>query len=288
VSNQDINNDVSLSAANRRELREDFRHAISNPSFTDAAVILVGSSRRGHEQKHHMSFLDRAVASKLNYWLGFVADGITASFFLLCGAFANRASWASCGVSIATGAFSWSLIEYSGHRWLFHLVGSAAHQGHKRHHDEPSELLAIPWFTATIVAFALWFALRAVILKGPASFYMAALTMSYLYYGAVHHLYHQIDCTLPLGNILKYRRAYHRIHHKLERANYGVTTAFWDKVFGTHYQSNRSHVSSILRFWKEPHFPSAKIVRAGAAPGRESNPRCLTNHGRCFDVTKTL
>ena len=44
-----------------------------------------------------MSLLDRVLGSKLNYWFSFVADGITASFFVLLGVFANTTSWASRG-----------------------------------------------------------------------------------------------------------------------------------------------------------------------------------------------
>ncbi len=186
-----------------------------------------------------MSLLDRVVASKLNYWFSFVADGITASFFLLRGVFATTGNWASCAVAMATGALSWGLLEYSGHRWFFHLGGSPADGGHMRHHDEPDELLAMPWFATTIVAFALWFVLRVVILDGPASFYMAALMAGYISYETLHHLYHHININALPSKLLKRSRANHRIHHKMRDTNYGVTTTFWDRVFGTHYQSKR-------------------------------------------------
>ena len=108
-----------------------------------------------------------------------------------------------------------------------------------RHHDEPDELLAMPWFATTIVAFALWFGLRVVIPDGPASFYMTALMTGYISYGTLHHVYHHINITVRPGKLLKRSWANHKIHHKMPDTNYGVTTTFWDRVFGTHYQSRR-------------------------------------------------
>jgi hypothetical protein len=64
---------------------------------------------------------------------------------------------------MVSGAISWGLVEYGWHRWFFHLEGSPAHRGHMRHHDDPDELLAMPFFATTLVALALWFVLRALI-----------------------------------------------------------------------------------------------------------------------------
>ena len=186
-----------------------------------------------------MSLLDRIVGSRLNYWFSFVADGITAVFFLLWGVFAYTGNWVSCAVAMAVGALSWGLLEYVCHRWFFHLPGSSAHKGHMRHHDAPAELLAMPWFAMTMLSFALWFVLRVVILDGPASFYMAAFMAGYISYGTLHHLCHHIKVTALPGKLLKRSRAYHRIHHKMPGTNYGVTTTFWDRIFGTHYQWRR-------------------------------------------------
>jgi hypothetical protein len=93
-----------------------------------------------------MSLPDRVVGSRVNYWFGFGADGITDLFFLLRGVLATTGSWVSCAVATAAGALPWGLLEYCGHRWFFHLPGSPAHKGHMRHHDEPNELFAMPWF----------------------------------------------------------------------------------------------------------------------------------------------
>jgi sterol desaturase/sphingolipid hydroxylase (fatty acid hydroxylase superfamily) len=186
-----------------------------------------------------MSLLDWIVGSRLNYWFSFVADSITAVFFLLWGVFAYTGNWVSCAVAMAIGALSWGLLEYSGHRWFFHLPGSPAHKGHMRHHDEPAEFLAMPWFATTIVAFALWVVLRVVITDGPASFYMAALMAGYISYGTLHHVYHHININVLPGKLLKSSWANHKIHHKMPGTNYGVTTTLWDRIFGTHYQSRR-------------------------------------------------
>ena len=193
-----------------------------------------------------MSSLDRIVGSKLNYWFSFVVDSSTAVFFLLRGVFAYTGNRVSCTVALALGALSWGLLEYSCHRWFFHLPGSLAHQGHMRHHDEPDGLLAMPWFATTIVAFALWFVLRGVIPDGPAAFSMTALMTGYISYGTLHHMYHHVNINVLPGQLLKRSWANHQIHHKRPTTNYGVTTTFWDRVFGTHYPS-RAHASTSPR-----------------------------------------
>ena len=197
-----------------------------------------------------MSKLDRVVGSRVNYWFGLAADGNTGLFFLLCGVLANTGSWVSCAVALAAGALAWGLLEYCGHRWFFHLPGSPAHKGHMRHHDEPDELFAMPWFATTIVAFALWFVLRVAIPDGPASFFMAALIAGYISYGTVHHVNHHVNINVLPAKLLKRSRANHRIHHKMPDTNYGVTTTFWDLVFGTHYQSKIIHAFQTLRVGK--------------------------------------
>ena len=61
----------------------------------------------------------------------------------------------------------------------------------------------------------------------------------YISYGTPHHLDHHININALPGKLLKRSRANHRIHHKMRDTNYGVTTTFWDRVFGTHYQSKK-------------------------------------------------
>ena len=65
-----------------------------------------------------------------------------------------------------------------------------------------------------------------------ASAVSCGLMLGYLWYISVHHMIHHWHPTHPSYlYTLKRRHAVH--HHVDENANFGVTSIFWDRVFGT-------------------------------------------------------
>jgi len=183
-----------------------------------------------------MSLVSRMVESRTNYWFSFFADSSLTVIFFVAGV-AAFGGWLGCLLAILLGGLSWGLVEYSFHRWFFHLKGSPAYASHLRHHEEPDELIAMPWFVTTVIVVLLWLLLRLFLPVSPASFFMATVTAGYVFYGLLHHVFHHLDINVMPGKLLRRAWSYHKIHHALPASNFGVTTSFWDRVFGTHYRS---------------------------------------------------
>lgn len=146
-----------------------------------------------------------------------------------------------CGVCL------WSLIEYLLHRFLFHLdkwlpdnrVGLTLHfLLHGIHHYLPMDryrlvmpptmfvILAAPfWKLAHTVFFYNWFAAVQVFCGG---------VFGYVCYDLTHYFLHHRN--LPL--YYKELKKYHLQHHYADFENgFGVTSRFWDRVFGTELET---------------------------------------------------
>ena len=135
---------------------------------------------------------------------------------------------ATCGV----GLMSWTLIEYIIHRFVFHVVPPAL-QMHLDHHAEPGATIGTPiWLSAA--AFALGGFLPIWSYSGfeTASGGLAGLLLGYIWYVVVHHAVHhwRIEPTSWLYTA-KLRHTTH--HYRSDDCNFGVTTGFWDWMFGT-------------------------------------------------------
>ncbi|KAK5662840.1 hypothetical protein OQA88_6251 [Cercophora sp. LCS_1] len=137
----------------------------------------------------------------------------------------------------------WSLIEYVMHRFLFHLdewlpdnrVGITLHfLLHGVHHYLPMDkyrlvmpptlfvALALPFWKLAHTLFAFdWYFATTVYCGG---------VFGYICYDLTHYFLHHQN--LPLW--YKQLKKYHLQHHFLDYQNgFGVTTRFWDTVFGT-------------------------------------------------------
>lgn len=135
-------------------------------------------------------------------------------------------------VVYVTGVFGWTLLEYLLHRGLFHHapILSAIHE---RHHRSPNDLIGTPaWASVLIgmiaVASPAWAALGFDL--GTAA--TAGLVTGYLWYVFVHYATHHWQPRR--GSYLYRARMRHaQHHHRSDDGNFGVSTSFWDHVFGT-------------------------------------------------------
>lgn len=174
-------------------------------------------------------------------WVPLVAYGS----YLAAQGFSNPAYFAAYWVF---GFFLWSLIEYLMHRFLFHLdeylpdnrVFITLHFVlHGIHHYLPMDkyrlvmpptlfiMLAYPfWLLAHTLFFYSWYVATAVFCGG---------VFGYICYDLTHYFLHHEN--LPLW--YKALKKYHLEHHFLDyELGFGVTSKFWDTVFGTELQSN--------------------------------------------------
>jgi dihydroceramide fatty acyl 2-hydroxylase len=140
---------------------------------------------------------------------------------------------------IAGGYVFWTLVEYWGHRFLFHLrmpgrLGARLHfLIHGVHHDFPNDrwrlvmppLLSLP---ILLLGFSVLRLFCGPILVLPV---FSGFVAGYLGYDMVHyHLHHALPRT-AFGRMLRKR---HMLHHfRNETVFFGVSAPWWDHVFRT-------------------------------------------------------
>ncbi|MCJ1421567.1 fatty acid alpha-hydroxylase [Xylographa parallela] len=169
-------------------------------------------------------------------WLPPVAYGTFLSFMNIPNTLAMAGYW-------ILGLGIWTLVEYVLHRGLFHIdgylpdnrVGITLHfLLHGIHHYLPMDklrlvmpptmfiALATPfWKLAHAVFFYNWYAATAVYCGG---------IFGYVCYDLTHYFLHHR--TLP--SYYRELKRYHLQHHFADYENgFGVTSRFWDRVFGT-------------------------------------------------------
>ena len=139
---------------------------------------------------------------------------------------------------LAGGLLLWTLLEYVFHRFLFHIVPSAAwlreRQQHLLHHQTPEEpaYYVVPLWISLPVAVAVWALLRAAVGSwSRAALMTAGVILGYLAYEVVHYGVHAGGGG---GRLVRFWRRHHFYHHYADdRRCYGFTTPLWDYVFGT-------------------------------------------------------
>jgi sterol desaturase/sphingolipid hydroxylase (fatty acid hydroxylase superfamily) len=146
------------------------------------------------------------------------------------------------GVATLAGAFAgyvvWTLVEYFGHRFVFHweipgALGARAHfLIHGVHHIYPSDPLRLVMpllMSAPILALA---ALPILGFGGETRFaLLAGFVAGYVAYDMVHFHVHHGEARTAWGRWLKRS---HMLHHFRDpERGYGVSAPWWDYVFGT-------------------------------------------------------
>jgi sterol desaturase/sphingolipid hydroxylase (fatty acid hydroxylase superfamily) len=142
------------------------------------------------------------------------------------------------GLVLAGVAF-WTLAEYTLHRFLFHYHAKSKigqrliWMFHGIHHDYPNDALRLvmPPSVSLPLAAMFYFLFVAVMGFALTSAFMAGFLSGYLVYDMTHFAIHHF----PLkGKIWGANREHHLRHHfKSPNHGFGVSSPFWDVVFGT-------------------------------------------------------
>lgn len=188
-------------------------------------------------------------------WRVYLADFILYPLIVLGLAVAGltTAPYASGWIAAALGGLAtWTLAEYLLHRFIFHHVPMVERM-HEDHHENPRAMIGSPvWLSLSIFAFVvvppLWLAL------GPnlTSAIVAGLMAGYLWYMVVHHAVHH--WTIDERSWLYVARMRHLLHHyRSDECSFGVTTGFWDYVFGTVQQPRRAKPPPLPVLDQPPH-----------------------------------
>lgn len=135
------------------------------------------------------------------------------------------------GGIILVGALAWTFFEYVIHRFAFHHfpVLKPIHMGH---HDDPRGLTGTPTLVTVAAIYVLAYAPVAFFAGVPiAAAWTAGIMAGYLVYVSVHYVVHHLGS----GGSATLRRLIrlHALHHHDDKYNFGVTSDFWDRVFGT-------------------------------------------------------
>ncbi len=136
--------------------------------------------------------------------------------------------------------FSWTLFEYFAHRYLFHLdvyfpdsdlAKKFAYLFHGVHHEYPldqNRILMPP--LPGILIIGILFSIFSLILGSYVYLFVPGFLTGYLCYTYVHYQSH----TVKPPSFLRWQKKHHAIHHyKHQDKAFGVSSPFWDWVFGT-------------------------------------------------------
>jgi sterol desaturase/sphingolipid hydroxylase (fatty acid hydroxylase superfamily) len=173
--------------------------------------------------------------SRVGYYSEFIIYPVLAVGLLATAAWRYPERAPLLVATLVGGLALWTLVEYVLHRFVLHHVPYIKEM-HDAHHDDQEALIGTPvWLSLLIflvfVFAPLWLLTDPVITAGLS----AGMVVGYFFYGGVHHLiHHTTGGPGSFGYKLKRRHALH--HHYSEEGNFGVTTGFWDVVFGTDVQ----------------------------------------------------
>jgi sterol desaturase/sphingolipid hydroxylase (fatty acid hydroxylase superfamily) len=156
------------------------------------------------------------------------------------------------------GLAIWTFVEYNIHRYLFHFTPRNAWQErivflfHGVHHAQPRlktrlvmpPAISIPMAAVFLVLYSLVFdqLLGRPQWVGPV---VAGFTVGYLAYDLIHYATHH----LPMRHgYFKYLKRHHMLHHyKTPEARFGVSSPFWDWVYGT-LPDEGTEVKRLVRY----------------------------------------
>lgn len=176
------------------------------------------------------------MAYRVDFALYAIAVVMLAAFLVLASPRAQRLHMLAFSL---LGLGGWTLVEYGLHRFVLHGV-QPFRRWHLQHHQRPVALICAPTIlSASLFAVLVFF--PALMLGNVWSACAVTLGMlgGYLAYAITHHATHHWRAG---HDWLRQRKRWHALHHASDGAQpccYGVTSAFWDYVFGTARQPRR-------------------------------------------------
>lgn len=133
---------------------------------------------------------------------------------------------------VLLGLVGWSLLEYLLHRFVLHGLWPFV-AWHAAHHQRPRALICAPTLLSGSLIGVLVF-LPALTLFGAwrAQALTLGVLMGYLAYTLIHHATHHWRIDSPAW-LLRRKRWHARHHDRSAPGCYGVSSGFWDHVFGS-------------------------------------------------------
>jgi sterol desaturase/sphingolipid hydroxylase (fatty acid hydroxylase superfamily) len=186
-------------------------------------------------------------------WLGWVHPSMpfivwlpVALAAIIWGTIAGQLSLREVALLGVGALLTWSLLEYTLHRWLFHppkswgAFGRLVHRIHAKHHNQPLDRVyaLVPPVNAAVVLLILTGIFSLIIPIDGLSLFTGFFILGYLFYELLHLAMHHRKPTTLMGRFL-YR--HHLRHHgNGEEGNYGVTSPLWDWLLATSMDTGKT------------------------------------------------
>ena len=166
-----------------------------------------------------------------NFWRNFVVDFVFGVALACYGLYASRSMVRGAGLLLA-GFLAWPLLEYIVHRFVLHGPWRALRKDHTLHHGDPRMTRLTGWYAHPLTGIAVGAPIAALSSPAAAALIMSGILAGYAWFRVVHRIVHFHDDTLA-PRLLGTRLSQHVRHHDQPDRLFGVTTSFWDRVFGT-------------------------------------------------------
>lgn len=177
----------------------------------------------------------KVIPAEVSEKLFFLDFAVFPALILLCVYLAFHDAWPLQALQLAVivlfGGLAWTFFEYVIHRFAFHHF-PVLKPIHLAHHDEPRALTGTPTVVTVAAFYILAYGPVAFVAGGQiAAAWTAGIMAGYLVYVSVHYVVHHLGS----GGSPTLRRLIrlHALHHHDDTHNFGVTSDFWDRVFGT-------------------------------------------------------
>ncbi|KAJ4702931.1 Fatty acid 2-hydroxylase [Melia azedarach] len=142
-------------------------------------------------------------------------------------------------LALAGGVFIWTLMEYSLHRFFFHMKttsywGNTLHYLiHGCHHKHPMDglRLVFPPAATAILCVPLWILFKLFTTPSVTPALFGGGLLGYIMYDITHYYLHHGKPSKGISHRLK---RYHLNHHfRVQNKGFGITSPLWDTLFGT-------------------------------------------------------
>ena len=145
-----------------------------------------------------------------------------------------------------SGIFFWTFFEYIMHRFIFHWVSNNPRKQkityvmHGNHHEFPRDrqrlfMPPVPSIVMSCIIFSVFY-----LIMGDFSFiFFPGFLLGYLVYGSMHYAIHA--WRPPFKWMKPIWRNHHLHHYKSDALGFGVSTHFWDWIFGTNFDLSKEN-----------------------------------------------
>lgn len=178
------------------------------------------------------------ILSRTSPWIIIPLDVTVSTCLVLFGYFYRNINIGKYFWVFIAGIFTWTLIEYVMHRFAFHYPATsekgkkAIWLVHGVHHDDPKhpDKLYQPPLTNMILMFLFYVSIY-LMMGNLVYLFLPGIIIGYLMYSSIHYIIHNFK---PPFKWLQPLWRHHNMHHyRFGNKAFGVSSPFWDMIFGT-------------------------------------------------------